>query len=355
MSDMDAAHFSGSFSDRAKLIPRQPLNSSTWDSDPACVRDSTLHFAKQRCPEKLQVARCTHVRHILIAVMFYLFVTAGNCNALDVPKLTGYINDYADMLSPATEAQLQQELRSFEQTDSTQIVIVTIPSLEGDVLEEFSIKVAESWKIGQKGIDNGVIFLVSKQDRKIRIEVGRGLEGRLTDLMAGRIVDLAVKPRFKRGDFDGGFITGVHALIDATRGEFKADQQTGRRSRARGTEGFSRLFVFLFFAGIALLMLGSISKYLAGAAGAIGLPAIVSILLSPVGLIGAIILAIIGLIVGLILPSLFSAGGRGFHGGGFGGGYYGGGFGGGGFGNGGGVDFGGGGGGFGGGGASGDW
>jgi len=287
---------------------------------------------------------------LILLVMALFFSTSAH--ALDVPKLTGYVNDYAGMLSPQTKATLEQELRAFEQSDSTQIVIVTIPSLEGEVPEQFSLKIAEAWKIGQKGKDNGIIFLVSKEDRKLRVEVGRGLEGKLTDLMAGRIIDLVVKPRFKRGDFDGGFINGVHALIDATRGEFKADQQTGRRQGARGSQGMSRLFTFVIFLGIAMLMLGSVSKFLSGAAGAVGLPALVSLLLSPVGLVTGIILAVIGLVAGLVLPALFSAGGRG---GGFGGGYFGGGFGGGGFGGGGGGDFGGGGGDFGGGGASGDW
>lgn len=312
-----------------------------------CLR----HLLLVRGKEGLLHASLVSIFLLLMAVLF-----AVPAHALEVPKLTGYVNDYGSMLSPQAKATLEQELRAFEQSDSTQLVIVTIPSLQGEVLEEFSIKIAQAWKIGQKGKDNGIIFLVSKEDRKLRVEVGRGLEGRLTDLMAGRIIDLVVKPRFKRGDFDGGFITGVHSLIDATRGEFKADQQTGKRQGAKGSQGISRLFTFIIFFGIALLMLGSVSKYLAGAAGAIGLPAIVSLLLSPVGLVAAIILAVIGLVAGLILPALFSAGGRG---GGFGGGYYGGGFGGGGGGfggsSGGGSDFGGGGGDFGGGGSSGDW
>jgi len=281
-----------------------------------------------------------------------LFLTVP-AHALDVPKLTGYVNDQAGMISPQAKATLEQELRSFEQSDSTQIVIVTIPSLEGEVLEQFSVKIAEAWKIGQKGKDNGIIFLVSKEDRKLRIEVGRGLEGKLTDLMAGRIIDLVVKPRFKRGDFDNGFIAGVHSLIDATRGEFKADQQAGGRQRNKDTGNFSRLITFLIFGSMALLMLGSFSKVLSGAAGALGLPTIVSLLFSPVSLVAGIGLAIVGLLAGLFLPALFSAGGRG---GGFGGGYYGGSFGGGGFGDsGGGGGFSGGGGDFGGGGASGDW
>ncbi|MBI5848951.1 MAG: TPM domain-containing protein [Nitrospirae bacterium] len=274
-------------------------------------------------------------------------------HALEVPKLTGYINDYGSMISPQAKATLEQELRAFEQSDSTQIVIVTIPSLQGEVLEQFSLKIAEAWKIGQKGKDNGIIFLVSKEDRKLRIEVGRGLEGKLTDLMAGRIIDLVVKPRFKRGDFDGGFLTGVHSLIDATRGEFKAEPGATKRS-SKKSGALPQLVTFIIFGAIALLVLGNFSRPLSGAAGAVGLPALVAMLLTPIGLIAALILAIIGLLIGLILPSLFSTGGRG---GGFGGGFYGGGFGGGGgFGSSSGGDFGGGGGGdFGGGGSSGDW
>jgi uncharacterized protein len=274
-----------------------------------------------------------------------------SAHALDVPQLKGYINDYAGMISPQARAELDNELRNFERTDSTQIVILTVPSLEGEAIEDFDIKVAETWKIGQKGKDNGVIFVVAKQDRKTRIEVGQGLEGKLTDLMAGRIVDLVVNPRFKRGDFDGGFISGVSSLIDATRGEFKADGN----NRPQRHEGSSRLITFLIFGGIVLLVLGSISRILGGAAGAVSLPALAHLAgLSP-GLGILIVLAIVGFGAGLLLPLLFSSAGR-PGGGGFwpGGGFFGsgGGAGGGGFGGGG---FSGGGGGFGGGGASGDW
>ncbi len=136
----------------------------------------------------------------IISCVLFLFLSSSG-HALDVPKLQGYVNDYATMISPPVRAELNNELRAFEQIDSTQIVILTVPSLEGEALEDFSIKVAEAWKIGQKNKDNGVILLVAKQDRKIRIEVGRGLEGRLTDLMSGRIIDLVMKPRFKRGRF----------------------------------------------------------------------------------------------------------------------------------------------------------
>ncbi|OGW29655.1 MAG: methanol dehydrogenase [Nitrospirae bacterium GWC2_42_7] len=285
----------------------------------------------------------------LFSLAFLLCVLfAPDAHALDVPKLTGYVNDYAGMISPQAKTALEEELRAFEQSDSTQIVILTIPSLQGEVLEEFSVKITEAWKIGQKGKDNGIILLISKEDRKMRIEVGRGLEGKLTDLASGRIIDQEIKPRFKAGDFDGGVMAGILTLIKATRGEFNADSNTGRqRGKRRG--GSSQIINFLIFGGIALLALGSFSRYLSGAAGAVGLPALIATFFSPLGLVAAIITGIVGLIIGFALPSLFSGSGRGS---GFGGSYYGGGFGGGGSSGG---DFGGGGGSFGGGGASGDW
>ncbi len=273
--------------------------------------------------------------------------------ALDVPKLQGYVNDYAGMISPQKKAELEGELASFERTDSTQIIILTVPSLEGDAIEDFGIKVAEAWRIGQKGKDNGVIFIVAREDKKMRIEVGRGLEGRLTDLMAGRVIDLVVKPRFKRGDFDGGFVAGVSSLVDATRGEFKAERNQPSRKHERS----SRLLTLLIFGGIAMLVLGSMSRVLGGVSGAVGLPVVAHFAGFPIGIAALVVLVLLGFGAGLFLPTLFSVGGR-YRGGGFGpgGGFFG--MGGGGFGGGGdsGGGFSGGGGGdFGGGGASGDW
>jgi uncharacterized protein len=265
--------------------------------------------------------------------------------ALEVPALKGHVNDYAGMMSQETRLKIENELKAFEQSDSTQIAILTIPSLEGEVLEQFSIKVAEAWKIGQKGKDNGAILIVSLQDRKTRIEVGRGLEGKLTDLMAGRIVNFVINPRFKRNDFDGGFIAATQAIIDATRGEFKADERPAPTRKKRS----SSLPVLFIFGAIALLTLGRISRVLGGAAGAVGFSLIGLFLGFP--LIAIALIGLLGLGMGIFLPLLFGGfGGGGFFPGGFGG--FGGGDGGdsGGFGG-----FGGGGGDFGGGGASGDW
>jgi len=243
----------------------------------------------------------------LFLLIFILLFPPFAAYGLDVPRLQGYVNDYAGMISPFAKSKIEEELRAFEQSDSTQIVILTIPSLEGENIEEFSIKVAEAWKIGQQQKDNGVLFIVSKQERKIRIEVGRGLEGKLTDLMAGRIIDQVIKLKFQQGDFDRGFITGVSALIEGTRGEFKAEQRPFQR-RQRGFPPFLTLLLFL---GVFTLILGSMSRILGGITAAIGLPAFVYLAVLPVGILAILLLALVGFGAGLFLPSLFFLGGSG--------------------------------------------
>ena len=275
-----------------------------------------------------------------------LFVVApAAAKALEVPQYQGYVTDLAGMISPAERQRLEQTLLAFEQSDSTQIAVLTIPSLEGDALEDFSIRTVEAWKIGQKGKDNGVLLLVSKGDRKIRIEVGRGLEGVLTDLLAGRIVDQVISPRFKAGQLDEGFAAGVSAIISAARGEFKG---TGRPGRGTRTSGQSSLFNYLIFFAILVGFLGRLSKPAGALTGAALLPLFASLgVSSPLGWLILLLLIPGGALLGLLLPILFANAGRG------GGLYMGGG---GGFGSGGGGGFGGfGGGGFGGGGASGGW
>jgi uncharacterized protein len=162
---------------------------------------------------------------VLLLFSFLLFfVQPAFGKAVNVPALTGRVNDYASMISPQARAVIEGKLKALEEAESTQIVILTVPSLEGEPIEDFSIKVAEAWKIGQKGKDNGILLIVSKNDRKMRIEVGYGLEGRLTDLQSGRIIDEVIKPAFKSGNYDSGFISGVDALIASVKGEYQASK-----------------------------------------------------------------------------------------------------------------------------------
>jgi uncharacterized protein len=270
--------------------------------------------------------------------------------ALDAPQLTGRVNDYAGMLSPEAASRLEQKLAGFERDQSTQIVVLTIPSLQGDDIDQFTIRVADLWKIGQKGSDNGVLLVLARDERKVRIEVGMGLQGVLPDITAGRIIRDVMRPHLKSGNFERGISAGVDGIIAATKGEFKATP--GERKSRPHQSGSSRLLTFLLFTGVAAVALGSVSRYLGGLAGAVGLPLAAGVTFSGLGLGILLLLGAVGLVAGFLLSTLARFGHNGGQGGG--GFYGGGGFGGGGFGSGGGG-FSGGGGGFDGGGASGDW
>ncbi len=187
------------------------------------------------------------ILHFLLVLLLPL--TAA---ALEVPKVAGYVHDHAGLISSATELKIENFLRGFEGSDSTQLVVLTIDSLEGESLEEYSLKVAEIWKLGQKKKDNGALLLIAKQERKIRIEVGYGLEGKLTDLLSGRIIDNEIKPRFKAGDFEGGIIAGITSMAEAVRGEYTG---TGTTSRKKKRNPWGSLALFLFL-GPGLMLLG---------------------------------------------------------------------------------------------------
>jgi uncharacterized protein len=287
-----------------------------------------------------------------ILILAILFLLPLPLLALDVPQLTGRVNDYAGMLSPEAASRLEQKLAAFERDQSTQIVVLTIPTLQGDDIDQFTIRVADRGKVGQKGSDNGVLLVLAKAERKVRIEVGMGLQGVLPDITAGRIIRDVMRPHLKSGNFDHGIDAGVEGIIAATKGEFKAPPAE-RKSRPRHG-GASTMLTFLLFTGVAAVVLGAVSRYLGGLAGAIGLPLAAAMTFPGLGLVFLLLLGAAGLVAGFLLSSLARFG----HGGGHGGGgiYWGGGggFGGGGFGGGDGG-FSGGGGGFDGGGASGDW
>jgi uncharacterized protein len=197
-----------------------------------------------------------------VAALWFI-VLSVNADALEVPDLKSHINDYAGMLSSETIRRLEADLVNLEKSDSTQVVVLTIPSLKGEVLEEFSIKVAEKWKIGQKKTDNGVILLIAKEDRKLRIEVGRGLEGKLTDLISGRILRDEIKPKFKAGDFQGGVVSGVAAIISTVKGEYKATSATGKKADKPPTL-WSALGIFTFFGFIFLFIAVIMRKWRRG-------------------------------------------------------------------------------------------
>jgi len=274
--------------------------------------------------------------------------------ALEVPPLSGRVNDYAKLLSPEVTNRLEQKLAGFEQETSTQIVVLTIPSLQGDNIEPFAIQVVEQWKIGQKGKDNGVLLVLAQAERKVRIEVGMGLQGVLPDITAGQIIRNVMSPLLKTNNFDQAISAGTDAVMSATKGEFTATPKDQHRRTHKKSSSSLTLFLL---AAVAAVILGSYSRYLGGIAGAAGLPLAAYFALPGAGLAMLLILAAAGFAGGLLLSALFSDSFGGSGSGGSGGGFYlgGGGFGGGGYSSGGDSGFSGGGGGFDGGGASGDW
>ncbi len=139
--------------------------------------------------------------------------------AKEVPYLSGRIVDQANMIPQDVEERLDTELADFEKQTGSQVAVLTVDSLDGEALEDYSIRVAQTWGLGRKGVDDGVLLLIAKQDRKLRIEVGYGLEDELTDLEAGRIIRNVITPKFKQGDFAGGIEQGVGAILGTLRDE----------------------------------------------------------------------------------------------------------------------------------------
>ena len=183
---------------------------------------------------------------LLFVGIGFLFSTIS-LYAQEVPFLGGRVNDYAGILSSSTISELNWKLKSFEDSTSNQVVILTMNTLEGANLEEYSVKVAQTWKLGQKGKDNGVLLLVVKDDRKIRIEVGYGLEGTLTDALCSVITQREILPKFRNKDYDGGVKAGVTSILGAINGTFTADRANGQHL------GFPEVLIFL---GIFAIVVG---------------------------------------------------------------------------------------------------
>ncbi len=260
-----------------------------------------------------------------------------------VPPLAHRVTDLTGTLDAQQVQALEARLSAFEAEKGAQLAVLIVPSVRPETIEQYGIRVAETWKLGRRGVDDGALLLIAKDDRELRIEVGYGLEGALPDAIANRIIDEIIVPRFKRGDFYDGLDAGVTAMINVIHGE--PLPPPSRRAAASGKYDIEFLLFMGFglvvvVGGILRVVLGRLPAALlmGGALGAVAWFIAASLLVA--GLVGA--MAFVFVLLGGL--------GRGFMG--YGGGFGSGGFGGGGFGGGG---FSGGGGGFGGGGASGRW
>lgn len=202
-----------------------------------------------------------------VAVLLATFVFSGvSAYAAETipPAPTRYFNDYAGVVSAATAAQLNQELDQFERDTSNQIVVAIYPHLPSDSpIDDYSVRVYQAWRIGQKGRDNGALLLIYTQDHKMRIATGYGLEGALPDITCKRILDNEIAPRLRAGDFNGGVAAGIHAMIAATRGEYKGTGHTVDDSSGSNTApvGIVLFLAFIVFASVLNRIFGRSHVY----------------------------------------------------------------------------------------------
>ena len=277
-------------------------------------------------------------RAILAAVLFSASLLAAADVA--IPPLRTRVTDLTATLSADQAATLDSKLAAFELRKGSQIAVLLVPSTKPETIEQYSIRVVDQWKLGRRGVDDGVLLLIAKEDRALRIEVGRGLEGVLPDAYGKRIVSNDIAPLFKQGDFNGGINAGVDRIIKLVDGEpLPAPKAVNRGASAEFDIGSALIWgglLVLFLGGILRRIFGRFfgSMFTGGIAGgtAFALGA---------GVAGGTFLGAIVFVISLIGLSLLGGGGSrggGWSSGGGGGGWSGGG-----------------GGGFGGGGASGNW
>lgn len=259
---------------------------------------------------------------------------------VDVPAFSAHVVDLTQTLSASEQSELEAKLSNYQQTKGSQIAILLVPTTQPEAIEQYAIRVVDEWKLGRGNVDDGILMLIAKDDRKIRIEVGYGLEGAVTDLYAKRIISQTMTPYFKQGDFAGGIEIAVNQLIGLIDGE-PLPAPTKQAVNADQLEGMMPL---LLFGGLisGMMLRGVFGTFFGSALNGGLIGAIVFFV--GLSIVGAGVLGIIAFFFTIMMGNRGVNGYGGFPiGGGFGGGLGGGGFGGG-------M-----GGGFGGGGASGSW
>jgi uncharacterized protein len=189
----------------------------------------------------------------VLATLLLVLLAAPGAVALPVPPPPDRrVNDYAGALTPADRDRLERQLAAREATSRNQVVVAVFRSLEGESLEGYSIRLAQAWRIGQKGLDNGVIFLVFLDDRKTRIEVGYGLEGSLTDAVSSSILRDVVAPRFREGRTADGIAAGLDAIDRAIAGAYVRPPSAGQGGRPGGLGARELGALFVLFVLIAI-------------------------------------------------------------------------------------------------------
>jgi uncharacterized protein len=232
-----------------------------------------------------------------------------------VPPLTGRVVDKTATLSSSDIASLDQTLKDFEARKGSQVAVLIVPTTQPETIEQYSLRVAEAWKIGRKKIDDGAILVVAKDDRKLRIEVGYGLEGALTDVTAKRIIDEVITPKFRSGDFPGGISDGVNRILRVIdREPLPAPAQRQQNSGLLGNlDPFNPLLIFglLFVGGIFRRIFGRLFGSLATGGLAAGLLWLIAASLA-LSAIGGLIVFLVAMLTDVMTSSGGPGGGGGW-------------------------------------------
>jgi len=197
-------------------------------------------------------------RAVLLALLVGWVFPAPALALIAVPALTGRVVDQTGTLTSSDIASLTQMLADLQTRKGSQIAVLIVPTTDGEAIEQFSLRVAEAWKIGRKKIDDGALLVVAKNDRHLRIEVGYGLEGALTDVTTKRIIDEVITPKFKSGDFAGGISAGVERMIALVNGEKLPAPEPSHLDSPNSFDAFNPFWLFFAFvvSGILRTTLG---------------------------------------------------------------------------------------------------
>jgi uncharacterized protein len=183
-----------------------------------------------------------------ISLLVTLFLVPSFLGAQNLPSQpTGHVNDFADMLTTSEQNQLEQKLRNYRDTTTTVVAIATLESLNGISIEETATTLFNEWNMWQGQKDNGVLIVIAREERKMRIEVGYGLEGAIPDIMAGRIIREILTPDFKQGNYYGGLDRATSAIIQLASGEFSGQLSQNQSSKKNDTASFIIFVLFLAF------------------------------------------------------------------------------------------------------------
>lgn len=205
-------------------------------------------------------------------LLLFALLVAAPAGAQTFPPLSGRVVDQAELLSPEQEAQLTQRLEALEGASSRQLVVATVPDLQGHDIADFANRLFRTWRVGQAQANNGVLLLVAVAERKVRIEVGYGLEGVLTDALSSRIIRERITPRFREGDFPGGIFAAVDAIVEqlqappeaAEQRVLAAQEQENRGAARRGDRGGSIVPLIVWGAVLLFMILPAFGAGFAG-------------------------------------------------------------------------------------------